>query len=654
MEYYFDVDPGFGNGFQVPFSADSLISVDFEADLSSVDVGYHKLFVRTKDENYKWSLIYKQGVYKAGLPSTGLPLPTLVKMEYFFDIDPGFGNGTDVPIVSDSLVNQDFNADMTSLSVGVHQLFVRVKDENNRWSLVYNEEVEKVDANHWQGTVDVDWNNAANWQFDIPIATENVSIDESLPRYPEVNTGPVAKCNHLFINPGGSLTIPVDNALTISGDLSLSGDFTIKSDASGSGSFIENGTLGVTGNLTAERYVTAAQWHSIASPLSGTTANVFYLNANPDVWLKEHNEPTNTYTYLTDLSTPLGEMKGFFIWVGGTEPKTFELVGDLRSGTVGEDNNMTRTASGTENGWNYVGNPFTSAIDWNATSGWTKTNVSNTIYVYNSPNWATWNGSVGIDGGSRYIPMGQGFFVSVLDGNSDGTLKMNHEVMVHNNEPFLKQPTDDLDKFIKLTLSGGSHTDETIIQLHENFTDEFDCQYDAHKLFSLNTNAPQVYSTANNFLAINGLPLSTTEVPIDVRGADSLMMTFSLTESTGFGDVFLLDHHTGGQINLSVEDYAFTYDQNIKDRFTVYFTTVTDIYDLDKDPIKIYAYQKVIRVMVPDRQETEIFVYNLTGQITHQITGHPGMNEIQVNTTGYYVVRAVSNSIVSTKKVFIK
>jgi len=283
MEYYFDTDPGYGNGFQIPFSSDSVVSVDFNADLSSIDVGYHKLFVRTKDENNKWSLIYKQGIFKAGSPISNSPLPDLTQMEYFFDTDPGFGNGTDIPITADSLINQDFNADMTSLSVGTHQLYVRAKDENHKWSLIYEEDVEKVNANQWLGTTDVDWNNASNWQFNIPISTENVSIDENMPRYPEINSGSTAECNNLFINPGGSLIIPVDNAITISGYLSLTGNLTLKSNSTGSGSLIENGNPVVAGNLTIERYITAAQWHGISSPLSGTTANTFYLNGNPDV-----------------------------------------------------------------------------------------------------------------------------------------------------------------------------------------------------------------------------------------------------------------------------------------------------------------------------------------------------------------------------------
>ena len=146
MEYYFDTDPGFGNGEQISMTSDSLVDVDFTADLSLVDVGYHKLFVRTQDEDGKWSLVFKQDVYKADVPSSGQPLPDIVTMEYYFDTDPGFGNGEQVSLTSDSLVDVDFTADLSLVDVGYHKLFVRTQDENGKWSLVFKQDVYKADV----------------------------------------------------------------------------------------------------------------------------------------------------------------------------------------------------------------------------------------------------------------------------------------------------------------------------------------------------------------------------------------------------------------------------------------------------------------------------------------------------------------------------
>lgn len=489
----------------------------------------------------------------------------------------------------------------------------------------------------WDGSNDADWSDNFNWNLDgisaLPDNLDNVII-ANVTNDPVVIVNTEADCNNLIINSGATLTM--------------------QSTASGTGSLIAIGSITNNGTITAQRYTTAGLWHSISAPLSGTTANTYYLDGNPNVWLKEHNESTNEYTYLTSLSTPLSEMKGFFIWVEGSTAKTFDYVGDLIEGEAGSDNNLVRSASGTDKGWNYVGNPFTSAIDWNASSGWTKTNVDGTFYVYNSPNWATWNGATGTNGGTKYIASGQGFFVSVTDnGSTLGTLKMDDGVKVHNNVSFLKQASQSLDNLIRLKISANDFKDETVICLMESATNGFDTDFDAHKLFSFNTDAPQIYSTANDFMAINGLPISTSEIPIDVRGADNMEMTISLSENDGFRNIYLSDNYTGTQTNLINDEYSFNYNSDITDRFTVYFTTM-GLPDQKTETFRIYAYDRAINIIVPEGQNAEIYVYNLTGQEIVHAKAREGINKIPIGDIGFYVVKVVSSSSLSAKKVFIK
>ena len=489
----------------------------------------------------------------------------------------------------------------------------------------------------WDGSNDEDWSDNFNWNLDgipaLPANQDNVIIAD-VTNDPVVTTDASANCNNLTINSGAILTL--------------------ESTSSGTGSLIINGNVTNNGTITAERYATAGCWHGISSPLTGNTANSYYLNGNPDVWLKEHNEGPNTYTYLTSLTTPLTDMKGFFMWIEGTAPKTFEYVGGLNVDEVGSDNNMVRSASGTENGWNFVGNPFTSAIDWDAVSGWSKSNLDNTIYVYNSTlsTWMTWNGSTGTNGGSQYVASGQGFFVSVSEGQSQGTLKMDDDVKVHNNVPYYKQPTNVLDNLIRLEVSSGNLKDETIIHLSENATTGFDSDFDAYKLFSFNTDVPQIYSTIPTNMAVVGLPIATSDIPVDVRGTDNAQMSISLTENNGFGSVYLVDNYLGTQTNLLNDDYDFVYEVEVTDRFIINFT-ITDVENYVACGYKIYSYNKEIKVVIPDSETAEIYIYNLSGQTIFHSKGHQGLNRITIEKTGQYIVKVVGNSSVTTKKVFI-
>ena len=56
----------------------------------------------------------------------------IVEGEYFFNSDPGFGNGIPISFTADSIVNINFDADISSLADGFNMLFVRIKDDSAR------------------------------------------------------------------------------------------------------------------------------------------------------------------------------------------------------------------------------------------------------------------------------------------------------------------------------------------------------------------------------------------------------------------------------------------------------------------------------------------------------------------------------------------
>ncbi len=134
VEYFFNTDPGLGNGTEVPFTPDSVITnLSFSIDITGLSSGFHNLFIRTRSIEGKWSLTNQRSFMKV---STGTSLPDVVAAEYFIDTDPGFGQGTGIPVNPGSQnINLDFVVDLTSLQDGFHNLYTRVKDANGRWSL---------------------------------------------------------------------------------------------------------------------------------------------------------------------------------------------------------------------------------------------------------------------------------------------------------------------------------------------------------------------------------------------------------------------------------------------------------------------------------------------------------------------------------------
>lgn len=148
-EYFIDADPGFGAGTAVPLTP----AVNVNNLLVSVDLtgtgapGNKQLFVRSIDANGKWSLTnnapFNNAVYI--YPPTPAAPGNVQVMEYFFDTDPGFGNGTPVTFTAaPDLNNFLFSADISALAVGTHTLFIRSKQ--NPWSLTAASEFSKINT----------------------------------------------------------------------------------------------------------------------------------------------------------------------------------------------------------------------------------------------------------------------------------------------------------------------------------------------------------------------------------------------------------------------------------------------------------------------------------------------------------------------------
>jgi hypothetical protein len=126
-EYFFDVDPGVGNGtlLVVPAPGDA-ITFSFSINTSGLSGGRHLFYIRTRTSNGNWSL-YEPREFFIQAP--------VAKAEYFVDTDPGVGSGTPLPITSVDDFTFTTSFSTTGLTGGRHYLFIREKDEFGKWSL---------------------------------------------------------------------------------------------------------------------------------------------------------------------------------------------------------------------------------------------------------------------------------------------------------------------------------------------------------------------------------------------------------------------------------------------------------------------------------------------------------------------------------------
>ncbi len=161
-EYFFNTDPGVGQGQSLNISAGNEVRYFTGVSVAGLDVGYHNLVIRTKDTYNKWSIAHAERIYVYDPAPVYVPAisPPIVAAEYFIDIDPdvnpdpgpGLGGPVAVTAPGDELITS-FDYEIGSLSLGFHNVFVRVKDEYNRWSLFKSAKFHVFDTQHHDLTV---------------------------------------------------------------------------------------------------------------------------------------------------------------------------------------------------------------------------------------------------------------------------------------------------------------------------------------------------------------------------------------------------------------------------------------------------------------------------------------------------------------------
>jgi hypothetical protein len=378
--------------------------------------------------------------------------------------------------------------------------------------IVYSEPavITVIGSSHWTGNIDDDWFNPGNWTHGVPNPDKDAIV-------PDVNPNPFpvivgdAHCKGADIAAEASITIQTSGFLTSHGTFNNYGSFTIKSSPTDDGSFIDNGTITGNGTNRVERYIEEEMWHYVSPPIADGVSNIYY-----DIYLKEFYEESGTWFYIVPVDIPLTPMQGYaaYATTALTGSKTVYYDGSLNTGNYSM--NLTRHPAATHEhkGFNFIGNPYPSAIDWDDPSGWTKTNVDNAIYFWN-PLLGSYGEYVsypptGINGATNIIPSGQGIFIHVNNSYTSGSISVNNNARLHNDKQFLKETSKIFDYpllRLKTYCEINPYSDETVIQFFETATPNFDPESDAYKMMGLNE-APQLYTITSDSanLAINTYP----------------------------------------------------------------------------------------------------------------------------------------------------
>ncbi|HPS72659.1 MAG TPA: T9SS type A sorting domain-containing protein [Bacteroidales bacterium] len=474
---------------------------------------------------------------------------------------------------------------------------------------------------------------------------------------------------------GGRLEIGPSGQLTCTGATDINEDkgLWIASDATGTGSFIDNGTInyGTGADVVAQRYLTPDQWHGYCIPFTQVGTNPYI-----DYFMKWYNNTTHSYRYVIDPARTDSLLNsdgiGYMMWSSSSTTNTTPITssGILNTGTMSIP--VVRSSYPAAPGqpydnWNFIGNPYPSAVDL-ASSNITWNNTIQEAYFW-SPGAGNYTTYIKAGGGthSQYAPAQQGFFVRHDTTTTAATTFTynNNSVRVHNTEAFLKEDLADM-LTIGITNSVNGYSDLGVIRFSGETTLAMDENIDAEKLTG-DADAPQLFFpvAGNHNLIVNVIPWASVNMTVPMSYTFSQtgnnLITVEGINSFKEGTKLFLEDKKENIIQDMVKTPEYQFSSTPQDdpaRFVWHFTKSTIGIDENDGGFRIYSFDQYfyIRNLVKGDTYGSVSVYDLLGRnvFTADLNNleinkyNPGVNE------GYYMIRVVTHDGVYTQKVYIK
>ena len=368
---------------------------------------------------------------------------------------------------------------------------------------------------------------------------------------------------------GATLSGPatVAHALTLTGGLAVAAGqpLTLLSNAGGT-AYVVNSGGAVTGTATVQRYITPGNpglgYRHYSAPVTNTTVGDLATSTFAPVFNAAYNtSPTpgtttpfptvygyNQAQYESSPATAitLDFDKGFYspagpgdAWPSGTGftvnlggSELVDFVGTLANGDISTPG-QGRSAKANA-GWQLLGNPYPSPLDWDQVVATGLAGMAPTLYVYRSSgqyagNYASYLRGQATNGGTNVVPVAQGFFVRTAAEGATGTINFtNSQRITTDAQASFQRTSADLRPQLLLELSNEKLASQAAIYFENGATAAFDTDFDAPAL-PLSNGLLLASETGADALAINGQPaLSGAISTVPLRLAVATAGTYTL------------------------------------------------------------------------------------------------------------------------------
>ena len=423
-------------------------------------------------------------------------------------------------------------------------------------------------------------------------------------------------------------TVRNNAAVELRGTMNLSALATFEANGSGAGSLTlrsfsestaDDASIGpllsnarVTGRITVERYMRSAHriYRYLSSPVKDArvaqwnddfliTGNITGLQpvtlcgykinlTSPSVFYYDesaHGDWGNGYMPFpaaggAGLNSLIQPGRGYAAYIRNCQETVINVTGEINQGNVSYSFVSYNESGSPYDGYNLVGNPYPSAIDWSKPTGWTRVNVASVAAVTkNTPNGETqfeYCDSAPDEFGQlmpgNIIASGQGFWVRAV---SPGVvLTINENAKTKEIGSFYREAVQGSE--LVISLANDEVTDKAFIRYRPFAETMFD-DYDGPKLQN-GTFDVFTYSSDGVELAINSTPSLACNEPIQVGIRNLKPGTYTMTlDALGKYSPLtyeLLDAFTGETTALKNLTYQFAVTSDpassAASRFTLY------------------------------------------------------------------------------------
>jgi hypothetical protein len=483
--------------------------------------------------------------------------------------------------------------------------------------------------------------------------------------------------NNGILNVSAGKQLTVSAALTNnSGKLNL-----LSTSADGTATILTPATLGGTGGTYSvqQNLSSIRNWY-ISSPLTDATTPSGYTYYKYDETGSNTNLTNSQTAYWVNVAqaSTFEKGRGYIVQpVSVASPFNFTTsTGKFNSGDIP----ITLTNSGaSKTGFNLIGNPYPSFLN---ISNFASNNdleptywyrICNASYVYDTYNIAS---GIGTNNSglcvSAYVPPMQAFWVKVKNTSLTGaSITFTNSMRSHQDDPNNKFRVTSINtdqKLLRLQVSNGINSDETIVLFNPNASNDYDA-YDSPKMSNANVAIPEIYTLAGiEQVAINGFKNITpdAELPLGFTTGNPNTFMLKATEISNFDDskIILKDHLLNTQQELTVGS-AYTFSSEVTNtinRFSLVFKTSavsTDIQNKVGEDNSVTIYGNANRQLVVHFSDEiigqgNVSVYNSVGQ---KLESKPLQNSTTILNdpflSGVYLVAVSANGKKIAKKVVI-